>query len=394
VNCINIIQRRWRRSALVVAGPGRGNGLKMPDSNFRTLRRVLVLALMVACGVMVAGAEETFPVLNAGDNSYTNVVVTGKTAMDVFISCSQGIATIKVRDLDEGTRLRLGYPAHLPPAPNPVVMVDPSKSWRKTAFETLERHKWLAFCVVMVLAGLPLWVISRRPERTDFEKPKYGQEPLNLDPAVLQSSRASELDDLPTHDAGFLLRHGNRMQSRYNGHQNVCEICQSTAVSQLQTYYWRCILGSRFKFTPLNFLLLFVGYYSVTVVHDNIEFETTHSLCKPCVVQTRLKRILSVLTKAAAFFLLLTCLAITVIGGVIILHDAFSGVRLERGYLEVFGAGVAGLILSWLGHKWERRLRIPSSFRTIGRRPFWLRKVRTMMRYEQRVPAIQGRPAL
>lgn len=372
MNCINIIHHGWHRGRLVV----------------------LAVALMIACGVMVAGAEETFPVLNAGDNSYTNVVVTGKTATDVFISCSQGIATVKVRDLDEATRLRLGYPSHMPPAQKPEVMVAASKPWGKTAFETLVRYKWLAFVVVMVLAGLPLWKLYQRPEPTDFEKPKYGQEPLKLDPAVLQSSRTSELDDLPTHDAGFLIRHGTKMQNRYHGNQNVCEICQSKAVSQLQTYHWRCTTGSRLKFTPLNFLLLFVGYASVTVVHDNIEFETTHSLCKPCVVQTRLKRMLSVLTNVVAFLLLLTCLTITVISGVIILHDMFSGVRLERGSLEVFGAGIGGLVLSWLGYKWARRLQIPSNFRTIGRRPFWLRKVRTMMRYDQRVPAIQGRPAL
>ena len=53
--------------------------------------------------------DDKFDSLRAGTNVYTKVTVLNKTRNDVFISHAQGMASIKVRDLDTATQLKLGY---------------------------------------------------------------------------------------------------------------------------------------------------------------------------------------------------------------------------------------------------------------------------------------------
>src|SRR5262245_45855724 len=56
-------------------------------------------------------AQTRFPVLRAGGVSYSNVIVTGTSARDVFIRHSGGLGSVKVADLDPKVREALGLPA-------------------------------------------------------------------------------------------------------------------------------------------------------------------------------------------------------------------------------------------------------------------------------------------
>ena len=63
-----------------------------------------------------SAADQRFPVLWAGGVSYTNALVTGKTAKDIFIRHSGGLATLRVSDLDSSTRSALGISTNTPNA--------------------------------------------------------------------------------------------------------------------------------------------------------------------------------------------------------------------------------------------------------------------------------------
>lgn len=66
---------------------------------------VLVTFVALSC----RGADEKFDVLEVRSEVYRNVTVLTKTPYDVFITHAQGMANIKVRDLDNALRLKLGY---------------------------------------------------------------------------------------------------------------------------------------------------------------------------------------------------------------------------------------------------------------------------------------------
>lgn len=79
--------------------------------------RILFAGLLTFLVSSVAFAEdEVFPVLTAGKTTYTNAAVLNKTRSDIFIKHSQGMANLKVKDLDFQTQLRLGYQV-APPKP-------------------------------------------------------------------------------------------------------------------------------------------------------------------------------------------------------------------------------------------------------------------------------------
>jgi protein disulfide-isomerase len=44
-------------------------------------------------------ADEQFPVLKVGGETYSNVTVTAVTATDIFFTCSDGLANVKIKDL-------------------------------------------------------------------------------------------------------------------------------------------------------------------------------------------------------------------------------------------------------------------------------------------------------
>jgi hypothetical protein len=77
---------------------------------------VILLAWTVALPVMAA--DETFSTLTAGGESFSNVTVLNKTPIDVFISHARGMASLKVKQLDTPTQIKLGYLLE-PPKPTP-----------------------------------------------------------------------------------------------------------------------------------------------------------------------------------------------------------------------------------------------------------------------------------
>ena len=60
-------------------------------------------------------ADETFPVMRVGSQTYSNVMVTGKNHQTVFIQHEKGIATLKVKDLPIEVAKELGYNVEPPP---------------------------------------------------------------------------------------------------------------------------------------------------------------------------------------------------------------------------------------------------------------------------------------
>lgn len=72
----------------------------------------ILVAWMVALPALAA--DETFDTLTVGNATFTNVVVLNKTRNDVFISHSRGMASMKVKELDTATQIKLGYLVEMP----------------------------------------------------------------------------------------------------------------------------------------------------------------------------------------------------------------------------------------------------------------------------------------
>jgi hypothetical protein len=78
--------------------------------------RLFVLTWLVAFagGPAARAADEKFDTLTVGQQTFTKVVVLNKYQKDVFISHSRGMCSLKVKDLDVATQLKLGYQVELP----------------------------------------------------------------------------------------------------------------------------------------------------------------------------------------------------------------------------------------------------------------------------------------
>jgi len=79
----------------------------------------LICSLFGCCVLFAAatarGADETYPTLTVGPDTYTNVTILNKTRRDIFVRHAHGMANIKVNDLDLPTQNRLGYQIEQPP---------------------------------------------------------------------------------------------------------------------------------------------------------------------------------------------------------------------------------------------------------------------------------------
>ena len=77
-------------------------------------------------------ADEKFPLLKAGDDTYTNVTVTGVSATDIYFIYDQGTANAKLKDLDPALQQHFGY--------------DPAKAGaveKKQAADQVQYHRQL-----------------------------------------------------------------------------------------------------------------------------------------------------------------------------------------------------------------------------------------------------------
>ena len=67
----------------------------------------------------VLAGEETIPLLEAGTQTFSNVTVTSKTSRYIIVSHSQGMSSIKLKDLSDDVLKQLGYAVEPPPPPKP-----------------------------------------------------------------------------------------------------------------------------------------------------------------------------------------------------------------------------------------------------------------------------------
>jgi hypothetical protein len=75
---------------------------------------LLLSTIASAMGQATTATNETFETLPIGTNIFSKVTVLNKTRTDLFIKHSQGMSNIKVKDLDPGTQMRLGYQIEQP----------------------------------------------------------------------------------------------------------------------------------------------------------------------------------------------------------------------------------------------------------------------------------------
>jgi len=73
------------------------------------LLAVTCLCIWVAPALSAAALEETFPLLQIGTRTFTNVTVTTKNKSQIFMMHSTGMHTIKIADLAPEVRNKLGY---------------------------------------------------------------------------------------------------------------------------------------------------------------------------------------------------------------------------------------------------------------------------------------------
>jgi cytochrome c biogenesis protein CcmG/thiol:disulfide interchange protein DsbE len=69
----------------------------------------LLLLSMVAHLFAEEQIPGRMPTLQVGVQTYTNVIITGKTATDLFIRHAGGMANVKLRNLDPEMQIRFGY---------------------------------------------------------------------------------------------------------------------------------------------------------------------------------------------------------------------------------------------------------------------------------------------
>ena len=75
--------------------------------------RATILYLMagVVLGAFDAFADARLPLLQAGDESFTNVVVTSVTPTDLYFRHAGGMGNVKLKNLDASLQSRFGYNA-------------------------------------------------------------------------------------------------------------------------------------------------------------------------------------------------------------------------------------------------------------------------------------------
>ena len=73
------------------------------------MRLVFLLVLGLAVLAVSARADEKFPLLKAGNDTYTNVTVTGVSATDIYFIYDQGMANAKLKDLEPALQKHFGY---------------------------------------------------------------------------------------------------------------------------------------------------------------------------------------------------------------------------------------------------------------------------------------------
>jgi hypothetical protein len=85
---------------------------------------ILVFVGAILSAGIVSAVEEELPLLNVGDEVYTNVTVTSATATDIYFNHSRGVGNAKLKQLSPELQERFHY--------------DPAKAARKESQQSLE----------------------------------------------------------------------------------------------------------------------------------------------------------------------------------------------------------------------------------------------------------------
>src|SRR5882672_8747444 len=100
------------------------------------IRRFLLAWMLVfVSGYSARAADEKFETLTVGHQTFTKVLVLSKSRNDVFISHARGMTSLKVKDLDVATQLKLGYQVE---QPKPSKMKEMEKVFKAPDLENLE----------------------------------------------------------------------------------------------------------------------------------------------------------------------------------------------------------------------------------------------------------------
>jgi thiol:disulfide interchange protein len=63
------------------------------------MRTTILTALLLSAALLAARADEQFPLLTVGGQTYTNVTVTSASATDIFFTYTGGLGNAKIKDL-------------------------------------------------------------------------------------------------------------------------------------------------------------------------------------------------------------------------------------------------------------------------------------------------------
>jgi hypothetical protein len=148
-----------------------------------------------------------------------------------------------------------------------------------------------------------------------------------------------------------------------------CFSCGYAPVSKVEGFFWRAKVHPKLVFTWYEVLLVLALTFIFRIEHTVVSFSTFHGFCESCAAKARRRRILSVLIRLSTLLTLCFCIGMTVIASLaaIFLKADPSDRNL---WLKIALVGLAGVVASSLSQIWAHRLRIPSSLRRIGRRPF------------------------
>jgi thioredoxin-related protein len=69
----------------------------------------IIFPMILAALLGTARADEKFPVLKAGNETYTNVTVTAVSATDIFFTHSSGMGNVKIKNLSPDLQKHFGY---------------------------------------------------------------------------------------------------------------------------------------------------------------------------------------------------------------------------------------------------------------------------------------------
>src|SRR5437870_1897902 len=90
----------------------------MKSRNCHELRIGAAVLFHLTCSGLIAGADETLPVLRVGTDVYSNVTITAVTATDIYFTSAKGVANAKLKNLDPELQKHFKFVAASPDAAN------------------------------------------------------------------------------------------------------------------------------------------------------------------------------------------------------------------------------------------------------------------------------------